>query len=38
MKSRVMAVSILMPGPIVVETAMDLTYLPFAEDGFTRRS
>ena len=36
-KLRVTLGSILMPGPIVLETTMDLTYLPLAVDGLTRR-
>ena len=31
-------VSIEMPGPIVVETVRLITYLPFAADGFARRT
>ena len=35
---RVLEESTLMPGPIVVEMTTDLTYLPLALEGFTRRS
>ena len=27
----------MMPGPMVEDTEMDLTYLPLAEEGLTRR-
>ena len=36
-KSRWIAGSTLTPGPMVEDTEMDLTYLPLAEEGLTRR-
>lgn len=36
-KSRWTAGSTLTPGPMVEDTEMDLTYLPLAEEGLTRR-